>query len=69
MPQVSAQKPGDQLTGFSMSPSQTKRLETPAVCESSRDQAKATMTAESESTDTRMTSHTTWALRGMRVMK
>ena len=52
-----------------MSPSQTKRLETPAVCESSRDQAKATMTADSESTDTRMTSHTTWALRGMRVMK
>ena len=69
MPAVRAQNPGDQLTGFSMSPSQTKRFEMPAVCESSSDQAKATMTAESESTDTRMTSHTTWALRRMRVMK
>ena len=69
MPQVSAQNPGDQLTGFSISPSQTRRFDTPAVCESRSDQANATMTAERESTETRMTSQTTWALRRMRVTK
>ncbi len=69
MPQTTAQKPGDQLTGFSISPSQTKRFETPAVWESNSDQAKATITAESERTETRTTSHTTWDRRRMRVIK